>query len=109
MDVFKFINSRDIREYLQKINYSFSPLEIAWLVKKSKYTTLKEKHKAWREIISTMPDCEICENEPSLHEYLNDRMYSDILFVSGVKAKEPNTVFSFKWFIGSDKVAIGLV
>lgn len=96
MDVFKFINSRDIREYLQKINYSFSPLEIAWLVKKSKYTTLKEKHNAWREIINTMPDCEICEDEQSLHEYLNDRMYSDILFVSSVKAKEPNTVFSFK-------------
>ena len=32
MDVYKFINSKDIREYLKKINYEFTPVEAAWLI-----------------------------------------------------------------------------
>lgn len=107
MDVFKFINSRDIREYLQKINYSFSPLEVAWLVKKSKYTTLKEKHEAWREIIKTMPDCEIGATSynvfhPSLHEYLRMHMNYENRCVNRIKTEEPYTVYSYKFMLSEE-------
>ena len=29
----------------------------AWLMKQDKSMTFEEKHKAWKEIIATMPDC----------------------------------------------------
>ena len=31
VDIFQFINSRDIRDYLKNVNYGFNPLETAWL------------------------------------------------------------------------------
>ena len=32
MNIYKFINSDDIMEHLKKINYEFSPMEMAWLI-----------------------------------------------------------------------------
>ena len=78
MDLYQFVNSRDIREHLKKINYQFSTLEAAWLVFQAD-VTLEEKHAAWKEIIDTMPDCEMEERHwtcprASLYEYLKDMM-----------------------------------
>ena len=58
MDIFKFINSRDIREYLKQIKYEFTPQQMAWLIYYSNKTTLQEKYDAWNELIETTPDCE---------------------------------------------------
>lgn len=56
MDVLKFVNSKDIKNYLLDIDYKFSTVECAWLVYQSAYTTLNEKHSAFNEILETMPD-----------------------------------------------------
>ena len=98
MDIFEFINSRDIREHLQKINYSFSSLEAAWIIWKSKYTSLQEKHDAWNEIIKTMPDCKIEERSntrpyPSLHAYLTRLMEIENNCIEMVLRQEPNTFY----------------
>ena len=55
--MFRFINSKDIRDYLRQIDYSFTAPEAAFLVWQCRSATLKEKITAWREIIETMPDC----------------------------------------------------
>lgn len=57
MDIFRFINSRDIREHLKKTGYQFNTLETAWLVNQSRTATMQERFHAWEEIIATMPDC----------------------------------------------------
>lgn len=59
MNIFKYINSKDIRKHLEKINYKFTSLEAAWLIYQCKGITLKEKQTAFNELIDTMPDCEI--------------------------------------------------
>lgn len=59
VNIFDFINSRDIRKHLKEMDYNFTPLESGWLIWQSKNHTLKEKHAAWQEIIDTMSDCEI--------------------------------------------------
>ena len=74
MNFYKFVNSKDIREHLKELGYEFTSIEAAWLVWQSEFISLKEKHKAWAEIIETMPDCEIKERnntapQPSLHRY----------------------------------------
>lgn len=81
MDIYRFINSKDIRNYLKKINYEFTPVEAAWLIWKCLDITREGKHKAWQEIIDTMPDCPIevyegndVDRYDSLHEVLKECM-----------------------------------
>ena len=77
MDIFRFINSRDIREYLKSRNYPFTSLEAAWLIYQCRCATIKEKHEAWQELIQTMPDCAVAEHphtarHESLHQFLKE-------------------------------------
>lgn len=80
MDVYNFINSKDVRNYLKEIHYEFNPVETAWIVWQSN-RTLKEKHEAWHEIIDTMSDMPIQDrhnNIPSLHQFLRDYMQFEL-------------------------------
>lgn len=75
MNICKFINSKDIAEYLESINYQFSTIEAAYLVYQSKKATLEDKIEAWKEIIETYPDC-ACKRKffatESMHQFLQD-------------------------------------
>ena len=75
MNVYRFINSKDIREHLETIKYPFGSLEAAWIIYQCRFASLEEKHAAWRELIRTMPDCAIeerpnTEAHDSLHRFL---------------------------------------
>lgn len=77
MDLYKYVNSRDIREYLQSLDYQFNTIEAAWLIYQSGTYTLEEKIDAWYWIIKNMSDCEVierpnCKYRKSLHETLID-------------------------------------
>ena len=79
MNILRFINSKDIREHLRKLDYQFNSLETAWLIYECRHITIEEKHKAWEELIGTMPDCSIPERlntvpQESLHTFLNTYM-----------------------------------
>lgn len=81
MDVFRFIDSRDIREHLRKTGYQFTTPEAAFLVWHCETATLEEKFAAWEEIICTMPNCEMAERFnmeaiPDFHAFL--RRYVDL-------------------------------
>ena len=79
LDIYRFIDSADVRGYLEEQQYEFSPLEAAFVVWQSRTATLEEKHAAWREIIETMPDTDIPYKRwkaprESLHAFLRDYM-----------------------------------
>lgn len=79
MNIYRFINSQDIREHLKEIGYAFSSLEAAWLIYQCRTASLAEKHAAWQEIIENMPDCKIEERlntqpRESLHAFLKEYM-----------------------------------
>lgn len=81
MDILRYVNSKDIRKHLKEIDYKFSSLEAAWLVYQCHDATIDEKHRAWKEIIETMPDCRIearrtMSSQESLHAFL--KRYMDI-------------------------------
>lgn len=81
MDILRFVNSKAIRNHLADIHYQFDSLEAAWLIYQCRDATIKEKHKAWTELIKTMPDCPIPERrntvpQESLHAFL--RKYMDL-------------------------------
>ena len=75
MDIFRFINSGVMRKHLKDMGYEFSSLEAAWLIYQCHSAPIGEKHAAWKELIETMPDCEIAERfntvpQKSLHAFL---------------------------------------
>ena len=92
MDIYRFIDSRDMREHLQKLNYSFTTPEAAFLVYWCKSATLNERIAAWREIIDTMPNCAMAgrlnlEAIPDFHQFLRD--YIDLQERDLRRFKEP--------------------
>lgn len=93
MDIYRFIDSRDMREHLQKLNYSFTTPEAAFLVYWCKAATLEERIAAWREIIDTMPNCAMAERLnleaiPDFHQFLRD--YIDLQERDLRRFKEPD-------------------
>lgn len=100
MDLFKFINSRDVRNYLESINYQFDTIKAAWIVWQSELTTIAERHQAWEEIISTMPDCEIEKRlnaiaRNSLHDYLRELIFIENREIQKIKRCEDGTSYEY--------------
>jgi len=76
MNIYEYMHSPDIAAHCEKIGHIFSPLDMAVLIKLSD-KTMKEKHAAWKEIISDYPDMPINESSnfkarDSLHEFLRE-------------------------------------
>lgn len=102
MDIYSFINSGDIRQYLKEINYTFTVPETAFLIYQSRTATLKEKFSVWQEIIDSMPDCSMkqrfnMESIESFHQFLRDYMallnkMTDLFFIS------ENAVYTYEIF-----------
>lgn len=93
MNIYRFIDSRDMREYLQRLNYRFTTPEAAFLVYWCKTAALEEKIAAWREIIDTMPNCAMAERLnleaiPDFHQFLRD--YIDLQKRDLRRFKEPD-------------------
>ena len=61
MNLYRFINSKDVQAHLQSMQYKFDSLEAAWLINQCLDASIQEKHDAWSELIKTMPDCRIKE------------------------------------------------
>ena len=107
MNVFEFINSRDVAEHLKSIGYSFSPVEAAWLVWQSKNHTMKERHDAWREIIRIYPDCSIehlAEESytEGLHRYLEEYMEMEEALVKDFLQNESGDVYRYTMLCEND-------
>lgn len=100
MDVYKFINSKDIRSHCEKTGHKFNPLEIAFLIYQSDHHTIVEKHAAWNELICTMPDVVIerranCEYHDSLHKFLRKYMTLENKLLEDFFANKDGCVYRF--------------
>lgn len=103
MDIFKFINSKDIREYLKTINYEFNSLETAWLIYQCDGFTIKDRHTAWQELIKTMPDCKIEErmntnSHDSLHDYLRKYIDYEENILDEFFTSTEDWLYTVEWF-----------
>lgn len=108
MNIYEFINSKDIREHWEKINYVPTALESVWLVWQSKNHTLKQKHVAYREIIDNTKDCSIPAGlhdipQESLHNFLERYMKIELELVSKFYTNEPNAVYSYRMCFDDDR------
>lgn len=100
MDYYKFINSRDIEEYLRKMKYEFSPMQCAYLAWASRRADLEKKREAWQEIIATMPDSPVerrpnCVGWPSLHGMLRGYMAVQDKYLALFHQSRDNAVYTY--------------
>ncbi len=98
MDVYNFINSKDVRNYLRETNYAFTPVEAAWVVWQCYNATFEETHKAWQEIIGIMPDMPIKNRNtdfPSLHQFLKDYMHLERKIIDRFYNPLENAVYRY--------------
>lgn len=95
MDIYSFINSKDIGEYCRTINHQFNPIEASYLIWRSKRRTLKERHTAWAELIKSTADMPVPDSEyKSLHEFLSDYMTMENDYLAEFYAKSDAVYFS---------------
>lgn len=84
-----------------------------WLIKQDRSLTLEEKHKAWIEIIATMPDCAfISEDYPdanidSVRTFLSEYVNLENRILKQFYKKEPNAVYTYKVWCDGDQGWIG--
>lgn len=77
MNIFDFINSKDIGEHLKRIEYPLNALEASWIVYQNDTHSMAQKMEAWRWIMDNMEDCEVLERinciyRPSLFKTLEE-------------------------------------
>lgn len=110
MDIYSFVNSKDIREHLRKMDYQFNSLETAWLIYQCRYISYEEQKVAWTELIHTMPDCEVpkrsnCRGWNSLHIMLQEYMdtYDKIIAEFYNDDPEEKYVYMYSYLYKGDR------
>ena len=111
MDIFSFVNSRDIQEHLRNIEYPFNSLETSWLIYACHNISYEEKKEYWKELITTMPDCEVPSRNhgvgsKSLHDFL--KCYMEVMdqeMIDFYKEEPHGTyVYTYSYLYRGDKV-----
>lgn len=97
MDICSFINSPDIGDHCRNIGHVFNALEMAVIIAYSE-KNIKEKHKAWREIIADYPDMPIPQRncfdaQESLHGYLRQVIAHDEKWLTEFYTSETGAVY----------------
>ncbi len=82
MDIYDWINSKDIAEYNRKMGHTFNTVESAFLVWQCERHTMDERFTAWNEITETMQDMVMekrlnMDRFESAHEFI--RSYTSLL------------------------------
>ena len=100
MDIYRFLNSKDIAEYLRNIDYKFSVIEAACLIYRCRKITLQDKLQAWQELIDVYPDCpyeRMAIKTDSFHQCLNDYISLQKKIMEEFYNKEPGAVYWYCW------------
>lgn len=116
MELYRFINSKDIREYHKKIGYKYNALEAAWLVSQCNSTTLEKRHKAWHWIIDNMPDMEVKNygrwthyfKEESIHKLLMEYMEMENSFIKEFQNNAGGYLYKYRRYERSAERSYGI-
>lgn len=104
MDIYRFIDSKDVREHLKKIGWQPDTEQAAQLVLKNDTVPLYEKLQILRQITETLPDVlldlpSFVENGETLHECLSAYVQDEEELLASFR-DDKNGVFLCKGFEG---------
>jgi hypothetical protein len=101
-EIAKFINSDDERFFLEEINYQFTADQAAWLISRCRSLTLEERHRAWNDVINTMPDCQLQSvhfdlhgKKLMLHDTLKKIICTENRLLESFYSQNENAVFEY--------------
>lgn len=100
MDMYQFLNSKDVAEYLKQIEYKFSITEAAYLIYQCKKITLQDKITAWQELIEIYPDCsyeKMSIKTDSFHKYLKAYISLQKKIIEEFYKEESGAVYWYCW------------
>ena len=99
MDIYSFLNSRDIAAHCKEIGKVWTPFEMAVIIGMS-HRSMPEKHAAWRNLISDYPDMPTPGNKnmrqdscDSLHKKISDHLIYEERIVENFKTPDPTAVY----------------
>ena len=97
MNIYQFIESKEITKHCKHLKYQFSPLEMAVIIRQSS-KLLDEKLSAYQKIIDEYPDMKISGNEffqtkKSLHKYLETLIKKEKDTKAKFLATEENAIY----------------
>lgn len=103
--ILEFINSETVYKHLIDIGYEPDSLTAAYIVWQSKSHTLAQKEEAFEWIIKNMPDMKIPRHEyhaerASLHEFLEEYMWTLSMYIQSFESSEPNDVYDLSAYYG---------
>ena len=108
MNVYDFIDSHHTAQRLKSRGYTPDTAECAWLVWQSHNCTLKDKFKAWKEIIDTMPDSAFASkfypeaNVDSVHSFLREYMKLKKRLIDRFHKLERTAVYTYVLYSNED-------
>ena len=104
MDIYSFINSRDVAAHCRGINKVWTPFEMAVIIGRSRQP-MTEKHEAWRELIADYPDMPTSKNihydsYDSFHKKLSEVIEYEECVLARFKMPEQGAVYMYKvrWY-----------
>jgi len=86
MDIYSYINSKDVAVHCREIDKTWTPYEMAIIISRSN-RTMDEKHAAWRELITDYPDM---PTPKSLHYKSYDSLHVKLLEAIGCEEYSAN-------------------
>lgn len=105
MDIYNYINSRDVAQHCREINKVWTPFEMAVLISRSN-RPISEKHSAWWELMNEYQDMPtpasfLFESYESFHEKLVKLIDYEEQTLALFRKSEPGAVYSYKvWWKG---------
>lgn len=100
-DIFEFLDSRSIKEHLQRINYELTTPVAAFIVHRSHKATLQQKLEGWQKIIDNMPNCTISRrndtfNIPDFHAFLRNVIKQEQRKLAHFKRTDGRSLYFFE-------------
>ena len=100
-DIFELLDSRSIKEHLQRINYELTTPVAAFIVSRSHKATLQQKLEGWQKIIDNMPNCAISRrndtfNIPDFHAFLRNVIKQEQRKLAHFKRTDGHCLYFFE-------------
>lgn len=88
MDIYSYLNSKDVADYCRSINHQFNALESVFIIFHCRRISVETKHRLYRKIMREMPDMKLSKHQrlrwrehllfseslfDALHEFISDQ------------------------------------
>ena len=107
MDIYSYLNSKDVADYCRKIDYQFNALECVFIIYHCRRISVEVKHRQYQKIMREMPDMQLSKHQrlrwkdgflypeslfAALQELINEQKQMLDMLKSSSRA-----VYSYRW------------